>query len=43
VMCMARTTRYMFESYEKKPIVFESYCCFHELLPTGLAFWGNLQ
>src|SRR4051812_38836032 len=30
-ICMARKTRYMFETYEQKLIVFASYFRFHEL------------
>src|SRR3954470_5091881 len=32
-ICMARKTRYMFESYDQKLIVFAFYGHFHELLP----------
>src|SRR4051812_22625799 len=32
-ICMARKTRYMFETYEQKLIVFASYFHFHELCP----------
>jgi len=30
---MTRKTRYMFETYDQKLIIFTFYGCFHELLP----------
>src|SRR3954467_14548673 len=36
-ICMACTTRFMFEIYDKKLVVFLFYGRFHELLPMVLA------
>ena len=36
-------TRYMFESYDQKLIVFVFYVHFHELLPTLFGFWVDLH
>src|SRR3954471_2586094 len=40
-ICMPRKTRYMFESYDQKLIVFAFYGRFHELLPTVLGVSGR--
>src|SRR3954467_8087578 len=40
-ICMARKTRYMFESYDQKLIVFAFYGRFHELLATVLGVSGR--
>src|SRR3954467_10835901 len=40
-ICMARKTRYMFESYDQKLIVFAFYGRFHELLPTVFRVSGR--
>ena len=40
---MAHKTRYMFESYDQKLVVFAFYGRFHELLPIILGFQGDLQ
>ena len=37
-ICMPRTNTYMFERYDKKPVVFSFDGCFHELLPAFLGF-----
>jgi hypothetical protein len=41
---MARKNRYMFESYDKKLVIFAFDGCFYELLPTVLVgFHGDLH
>src|SRR3954465_4097219 len=40
-ICMARKTRYMFESYDQKLIVFAFYGRFNELLPTVFGVSGR--
>jgi len=40
---MALNTRYMFESYDQKLVVFAFYGRFNELLPVVLGFQGDLQ
>src|SRR4051812_18239631 len=40
-ICMAHKTRYMFESYDQKLIVFAFYGRFHELLPPILGVSGR--
>src|SRR3954465_2786957 len=40
-ICMARQTRYMFESYDQKLIIFAFYGRFHELLATVLGVSGR--
>src|SRR4051812_944984 len=42
-ICMACKTRYMFERYDQKHVVFTFYVRFHELLPTLLVFQDVLQ
>jgi hypothetical protein len=40
---MAHGTQYMFERHDQKLVVFTFLGHFHELLPTVLGFWGDLQ
>src|SRR3954462_15937527 len=40
-ICMARKTRYMFESYDQKLVVFVFYGRFHELLPIVFCVTGG--
>jgi hypothetical protein len=40
---MAHDTQYVFERHDQKLIVFTFLGHLHELLPTVLGFWGDLQ
>ena len=42
-ICRAHKTRYMFENYDQKLVVFTFYGRYHELLPNVLGFKGDSQ
>jgi hypothetical protein len=43
VIYKAHDTQYMFERHDQKLAVFTLWGHFHELLPTVLGFWSDLQ